>query len=885
VTKGKPQTEPSWPTKLRGRFADGRCMGVDGSVWLYRSVPLAPVVDAASPDIGLQAAAPIMSAFEAMSGMAQVRMARRSASKSSYRQIHLLLVNIPIRFTPPPGELGAYLAGSFGDAEVDRRLLLFGVRLLDRVGGGPGPAELQGPGFRRAAGRTGHRLNRAVGSVAQTLSTGTTPLEDFDSDFRAVDEALARTGLRVPAAAEFRLANAWWNHGASPDTAFLEHIDHLHTFTAASSAMAAARLGADGEDCSNWPPMANTHSLAFGCVADFELPFVDASDPAAHWAADLLDAGAVCVSIRGMVEPPKVTRHELRRRKKQYIDDIRERADQGKMERAEQEEMLTELSEVEAVYSLEAAPPTLIDCSVLAAFSGRHELSGYDLSEVCRDSGVVLNSMVSRQRHALAETMLCSNVRAVPHLHDLPTHTIACSGLPSLSLVGDQDGALIGFTERDRQPAWLSPTAAASGDQLPIFLVAGATGSGKTVVMLWLADQVSRIPNRKGERTPVVILDPKAGSHHDAAVLAAGGRIASLDGLISADGAFDPLRFAVREDVGVELASSMLMSVNPWGSSREDWETPLIRALSYGASHGASCIGEALQTALDARVAPAQMVSRVFDLAESSAMFRACAGVNPGISPLRVADGISLIKVGESHLNLPEPGTSGISQQQRIALAIVRMMVFGSAMALSGRSGLLCADEAWVVLGAGRNEVERLGRLARSQGILPCLFTQRVTDATKAGLAGYISRGLILPIADPEEALAACELFKLEPTRERMERITAKASIGGTTADEVGTPNWWSMRALRDPATRKVLRGAVGIYADLSGRAVPVEVRIPDDFLAMASTNPGDIRARQEAERELATDPGAPEAPTSAMVEAVPPAERLEDDPLRTLIP
>ena len=517
MAKEKQQTI-EWPTKLRSRFADGRCLGVDGSVWLYRSVPLAPVVDAVRPDVGLEAAASLMGVFDVMSDLAQVRMARRSASKSSYRQVHILLVNIPKRFTPPPGELGAYLAASFSDAEVDRRLLLFGVRLRDRVGGGPGPAELQGPGLRRAARRTGYRLNRAVGSVTQTLSTGITPLEDFDVDFMAVDEALARAGLRVPSTEEFRLANAWWNHGGSPDTVFLEHIDHLHTFTSASSAMAAARLGADGDDCSSWPPMADTHSLAFGCVADFELPFVAGSDPAAHWAADLLDGGAVCVSIRGLVEPAKVTRHELRRRKKQYIDDIRERADQGKMERAEQEETLAELSEVEAVYSMAAAPPAIVDCSVLAVFSGRHEVSGYDLSEACRDSGVVLNSMVSRQRHALAETMLCSNVRAVPHLHDLPAQTIACSGLPSLSVVGDPDGALVGFTERDRQPAWLSPVAASRDDSLPAMVVVGQTGSGKTAFAEWIADQFARMGR------PVVYVDPKTGSALDAAVRPPVGR-------------------------------------------------------------------------------------------------------------------------------------------------------------------------------------------------------------------------------------------------------------------------------------------------------------------------------------------------------------------------
>jgi hypothetical protein len=1365
VAKENPQTT-DWPTKLRSRFADGRCIGVDGSVWLYRSVPLAPVVDAVSPNVGLDAAAPLMSAFEVMSNLAQVRIARRSASKSSYRQVHILLVNVPKRFTPPAGELGVYLAGGFGDAEVDRRLLLFGVRLRDRMGGRAAPAELQGPGLRRAVGRTGYQLNRAVGSVAQTLSTGTTPLEDFDVDFMALDEALARAGLRVPSTEEFRLANAWWNRGGSPDTVFLEHIDHLHTFTSASSAMAAARLGADGDDCANWPPMGNTHSLAFGCVADFELPFVAGSDPAAHWAADLLDAGAVCVSIRGLIEPAKVTRHELRRRKKQYIDDIRERADQGKMERAEQEETLAELSEVEAVYSMAAAPPTVIDCSVMAVFSGRHEVSGYDLSDVCRDSGVVLNSMVSRQRHALAETMLCSSVRAVPDLHDLPAQTIACSGLPSLSVVGDPDGALVGFTERDRQPAWLSSTAAASEDQLPMTVVAGATGSGKalaldtriptpegwttmgdirvgdqvfgrdgkpctvtfvsevnlrpdlyrvevsdgqilfadadhqwvvsevvaraqprtphriaslanwkaaeriaeslevladrvsgemtyrelhdlltrelphhpwkdprsvflallrercpsrkeerrveylvqrnpharrwairrtmsrqvaiypadvalktlaarlrkvkgirpreaakeevltttemlrrgvkhrwmgarfairvanpldpahqelpahpyllglwlgdgtvgrneiavghadvdetlslihqewprtttsvdkngvymvrlvkphpelcgwghrseernergncvpcrrardaerrgsadrgkrsagrwnesfasklrtagvlngkhipftylrasfeqrlqllqglmdtdgsitangycelslcdatlahdalelirslgikatvrsaqatksthdetgrrllrvtgtrwrvcfnttlpifrmprkavlvpekvgekrqwlyitriapadpaparcvqvdssdatylvgdfvpthnTVLMLHLADQFARIRTIKGERTPCVILDPKQGSDHSPAVRASGGQVVSLDELISADGVFDPLRFANSRGVGVEIASSMLISVNPWGDQQLNYETPLIRALSYGVERDATCIGQALTIARNEGVAPEAMVDAVFGLADASPMFRACVGIEPQSTALRIAQGVTLIKVGDAHLDLPQPGSAGAAPlQQRVALAIVRMMVFGSAMALASRRGVLLIDEAWVVLSAGRQEVERLGRLARSQTVYPMLFTQRVTDATEAGLAGYISRGLILPITDPDEAMAACELFKLEPTAERLKRITAKAAIGGTTAEDLGAPNWGSMRALRDPVTREVRRGAVGIYADLSGRAVPVEVKIPDDFLAKASTNPDDIRAREEGAGE-----------------------------------
>jgi len=273
--------------------------------------------------------------------------------------------------------------------------------------------------------------------------------------------------------------------------------------------------------------------------------------------------------------------------------------------------------------------------------------------------------------------------------------------------------------------------------------------------------------------------------------------------------------------------------------------------------HGGTCIGEALTIALKHNIAPENMVKQVLDLAESSAMFAACVGVNPGSDALSIAEGITLIKVGDAHLDLPQPGQVAESIGQRTAMALVRMMVFGTAMALTGREGVILMDEFWVFLGAGRSEVERLGRLARSQGVLPIGFTQRVTDAIDAGLTGYISRGWIGPIADEKEAMAACELFKIEPTRERLARITAKASIGGTASGSGAAPNWRSMRALIDPLSRKVLRGAIFIYIDLDGRSVPVEVTIPEELMIKASTNPEDIRRRVRAARKLEEDASA----------------------------
>ncbi|WP_243564151.1 hypothetical protein [Curtobacterium sp. VKM Ac-2922] len=145
-----------------------------------------------------------------------------------------------------------------------------------------------------------------------------------------------------------------------------------------------------------------------------------------------------------------------------------------------------------------------------------------------------------------------------------------------------------------------------------------------------------------------------------------------------------------------------------------------------------------------------------------------------------------------------------------------------------------------------------LGRLARSQRVLPTLFSQDISGAAKAGLAGYISRGFVGPIIDEKEALAAMELFGIEPTPERMARVTASATMAAYGNDEYAAPNYNSMKALRDARTRKVLRGSVWMYSDLSGRVIPVECVIPPEFLRVASTNAVDLDAREKAAGQAA---------------------------------
>ena len=212
--------EPDWPTSVRARKRDGRVQGTDGSVWLYRSVPLAPVADAPDEVTGLEPGGPILTALDELAAMTGTRITRRSTAKSGYRQVHLLLVNVPRRFTPDPRTAGAaHLAELFPDTVVQRRLLLFGVRLRDRITGAGwrGARRLGGgdPGLRH---RAAVRLRRRP---------------------RRCRPALTRAGLTTPTDDDFRLAAAWWNDGRFADTPILPHADHLHVFTSVSAAHAA----------------------------------------------------------------------------------------------------------------------------------------------------------------------------------------------------------------------------------------------------------------------------------------------------------------------------------------------------------------------------------------------------------------------------------------------------------------------------------------------------------------------------------------------------------------------------------------------------------------------------------------------------------------------
>jgi len=815
-----------------GLWDPGLVWTADGDMWLFRQISLGPVADAATPELGAAIADPLMRAFTETAVLAgPIRITKRATAAAKYRQIRLMVVNMETAWVPPVAlPRREALAGEFPDMKTKRRVALYGVKLSDR---------LRADDWRAA-----------LGSVAETLAYGGTQADDYRADFVDVDAAMARAGLATPEPDDLRLACFWWAYGKDPALPYMVHADHLHMFTSLATCKMAADAEKDGVDCVEWHAAPGTFPVSFAAVRDLGLEdFPANTDPRAWWVSRLLEQGALLVQMTGKVEPAVVTRDTIRGMKQRFAGDIDELAKAGKQDRPELRRTLATLTEADAFYSA-GGTPTLTSASIIAAFAGRDSRYGYDPAQTGFAAGVELLPMLRLQEMAWQEAMPGSRVRANTQLKDLPVQTLVYSGVCDLSTVGDRpggSGAVVGWTSRDRQLALVSATAAADQDTLQLLLIFAQTGGGKSMLLTRLMRQFCDEVNDRGERRPGVLFDPKRSSDFSAVA----DHVYDLSTALTADGAFDAIRFSANRSVAAELALSTLLACDPFGGHGREVEAPLYAALSYGIGKGAQATLQALKIACDDGFGGDEVKDifrRVMNL-ESYPMFRAVAGMEPTGDALTAAQGLTYIRTGDVEFDIAGMvgmDAGAMDMPHRVQIALLRNIMYGSMMALSGRQGVLAADEAWVLtaLAAGRAEIDRIARLARSQQVLPILATQKVTDMVNAGLAGAISRMLIGPIQDPAEAAAAFELAKVAPTEDMMRQMTSKGvqDTGGHVSF-----NWDSQEALVDPATRQVLRGAVYRYKDLAGRFVPVEVALPVSHLERVSTNRLDMLARAQA--------------------------------------
>lgn len=760
------------------------------------------------------------------------RARTRYQAKRSYRETHALLINIPMLFQAPGNSpIRDYLNRNYGDRQVMRRELLFGVKLRDRIGGGS--------------------FKEAITSAVETFQYGGAPLSDFDSDAAEVSAAMERAGFSVPHIDQLHLADSWWNRGYAPGIPVMPHEEHMHYFATVTAARRAMEV--NPIDCSTWPVQENEHAITFATVSEFDLRYSDATSAVARWVTPLLDSNARVISIRAKVEPSQITREELRGQQRRYRADLEELAAQRKMDRAEILEREQELGQLEAAYAQGTAPATLMDTSVLIGFDGIID----DISKV-EPNGLKLASMVNRQASAWHETMACSAVRANAYLQDLPSSTIAFSALPSISRVGDEMGALLGLTERDRQPVYFAAKAASSGDASPLTAVFSASGGGKTQLLQFMADQFHRMG------TPQLIVNPKAGDSLRDALEPAGARVSTLDSFVTSDGVLDPIRIFDDPQMGVQKAVSMITTVNPYGQNVSQYMTYIAYGINYGVSKGARASGQALKMAVDDGVIPKEIAEPVFRYASVYPMFRATFGMNPDAEVLKLSSGTTLIEVGETAFELPvQSWDRDISEHPdptvRNSMNIIRMLIWGGMNALRHRGGAaIHFDESWVMEMGAAGDLDQVGRLARSWDVLPILYTQKPSLQRKIGLKGYFTRLLIGHIKDKDEVEAALDIAGQLENEEMRRRISTPRYMSGGAG-----LNWDSLQHLPSPDGKGVLRGSVFYHVDMKNRVAPVEITLSEEFLRASSTRPEHVRQRrEERERALAareaTSPAEP---------------------------
>ncbi|MGN7187043.1 ATP-binding protein [Microbacterium enclense] len=775
--------------------------------------------DVKSPAESLIPAEPVQVAFRQIAELTRLGVARnRQMAKRHYRAFHIELINVPVPFEAASGSASDYLNEKFGARISFKRLAVFGVNLT--------------AGFKE-----GNVARQVLESVGDMFLEAQAPISDYDADFELVDAAFNRAGLPPITADEYRWMNAWWNRGVSAATPYVPHFEHMHFFrTMPSYRRTTGEHILDGE-CDSWQESTERTDMTFAGVESMNVGYVSVGSEASRWCSELMIAGARCVSIRGLIEPAKITQQELTNQKRTVQKNMDEALALGRTTRAEHEQRAAELQEISDAYAVgrQNTPPSLTDMCVTVAFDGVIE----DVSTI--PTGLTLNPLQNRQPAAWVETMLCSPVRANPYLHDVPSTAVSYSGLPDLSKVGDTTGklAMIGFTERDAQPAYISSSGASDSDTLPILAICSATGSGKSQLLQWLAYQWALLG------VPQIIVDPKEGSDMSPLLSTVPRyREYSMDQMIGADGGLDPIRMSPNKETGVQLASSVLRNVNPWESRerRDAYMTAVTNAIAYGVQQGATATGQALRIAERAGVADKEMTHPIWQFWDTYSIFHTMFGVSDDEeTPLTSFDGLTYIKVGDATLQLPSQAKGfdidAAEPAVRLSTALIRMQVRGSVMALSGRRGVAHFDEAWMVESSAKDELDRVGRLARQKNVLLAIYTQTPSGPLESGLGNYTSRFLNGMITDEDEARAGMDFADISHP-DVFERIKARK----------GSPQ--ALGAMKVPGG---VRGSVFYHRDLNGGFAPVEVVLPPDFLTLSGTSPEQQRAREQAAALLAT--------------------------------
>lgn len=772
-----------YTTPIAYRDDDGVYVGHNGEVWMYRLIESNPV-SWEDPTTILGVEKPLADTLYELAGTSRDTGGLKSLSKA--REVHLLSITWEVDAKVPKGT-PENLAGFMNRLlyfTVPNRAVVVGVKLWSSLNSDKNLIE-----------QAKERLTKAMGEDGPAW-------ELYEQDRKTVSEILQRNGGVVPPRRVREQMESWYNMGRGTDVAAWETEEYI-------------RVGAE--------------RIEMAAVMQFDAPIAYA--PGNQWGLSAQTHPApVCVaSVRGLLEPAGVSRNRVRKSQRRVLNEIEEEQASGDIERPEQSMILQLAQEVEQ-FILSNREPLVSNCSIVLGRRVQPNVDETYADELRNIHGIEVQPLVHRQMAALEETLPTSAKRVNPFVQDLSIGMLAYAGFQGFSNLGDKDGVYVGLCDPDYTPVFMDPLGAPKNNLPPGLMITGDPGSGKTFLSSLLAIQSSLA----GLQT--IFVNPKPSDSLEPMARFAGGRTVRLTEIEEQGGFFDPFRFTPQTPEGKQIAADIAAQhiLTVLGSRgvaglgfNQEQEIALIAGLREGAQRGARCVAEAMACVKDANV------QKLVHQQAADPLFRLGISMVP-VEPYSASDGLLLIEF-DRPLDIPEKGVTPAeyTRTQRLSIAAVRLVTRSSLEILaSRRGGVLVVDEAWMFLQSseGLSALQSLGRMGRSQNILPIFCTQRVDDLLKEGvdMEGYISRVFALQTTDPREAAAALKLCRLEATEGRINWLR----YAGPRRGEGGRPG----------------RAAMGLHRDLRGRHAAVLFGpVPEDVRMAISTNPEDRRVREEA--------------------------------------
>jgi hypothetical protein len=744
-------TGECWTDWVAYRTTDGVVIPVRGEPWVFRAIKTVPL-SLENDSTRLAEGDKIHRLLRRIGELAPKPIAGRSelAQTRKFSIGAISWYSVPtIPDTTP--EHATYLRASLKGLTVPNKIVYIGVRLeLPRV------SESFGRRFR--------------GVISKFVGQGDHDLADYEEDLEQVLDVFRSESsiVRRLTEAEWDQIESWANFGKGMD---------VRISTAKPDRLI---IGNTPEE---------QHEVQIVSLRQADRLFYQA--PHTPWIADAMSwpgDEARVVQFRGDFVHPSVMTHDARSLRRRLLREYGEADRAGDVDQLERSAALEAVDAADRHYT-EEGEPGIRNCSVTFARSGFRSNSNF-LDGLAQRYGMVLKPNVDRQLQALEEMMPGSPRLLSPSRHAMSISVISHSGINAYGHLGDEygTGMLVGSDADHSTLVWLDPELSIKGtaeSQNPVVVIVGDTGSGKTFLAQHMATQHTQMGK------PVVFINPKAGSSLRQFAERVQGNVVTLSDI--GRGQFDPYRFNLADDpdhAGTIAFAFLEGIIGNIGVAGQGLTMAQSAALNHGlimaSRAGVRCMYDAITKYVD----DPDLVKLVLNLA-TNPVFAVGFSETP-LPPYKFGEGLTLVEF-DKDIGLPgnkPPETYNFPERIAVGVTALITQVSLKILMQMGTGGGLYMDEGHFFLGnnQGQQFVERQGRLARSQGILPVFITHQIRELLDIGMASYIGRVFLMKTANKEQAAAGCELMEIDATPDILQTIMTMGPQNASPEHPDGIP-------------------------------------------------------------------------------------------------